>query len=178
MRLFVPILATAAAALTHSLAVAAPCQEPRLEALANDHPECRYYIGTRLYREGDHVGARLNWQYVLDSSDDEKNVQRLRTDARNNLGYLFYMGLGTRRDRTKAIQLWEIAARSGQEESSYHLCHALGDARQPEYKPRVALTHCQEALRRYEQYPVSDRDADFEVVVRDIKKYIERLAGT
>jgi TPR repeat protein len=178
VRRFQPILISLPLSWTQSTALAAACKEPGLEAVSNEHPECRYYTGTRLYRKSDYVGARLNWEYVLASEDDDKEVQKLRTDVRNNLGYLLYMGMGIKANRTRALQLWEVAARSGQEESSYHLCHALGDVKEPEYQPRIALPHCQEALRRYERLPASERDKDTAGIMRDIRKYIERLSGT
>ncbi|WP_284620734.1 SEL1-like repeat protein [Aquabacterium humicola] len=178
MRSIPPLFISAALAIAPCAALAEPCKEPGLEAVATEHPECRYYAGTRLYRERDYVGARLNWEYVLASEDDDKDVQKLRTDVRNNLGYLLYMGMGIKVNRTKAIELWETAARSGQEESAYHLCHALGDAKQPEYRPRAALPHCREALRRYQGLPIAKRDSNTEVIIQDLKRYIARLGDT
>ena len=177
MRSILPLLVPGALALAQAAVFAAACKEPGLEAVANEHPECRYYTGTRLYREGDYVGARLNWEFVLASEDDDREVQKLRTDVRNNLGYLLYMGMGIKANRTRAIELWETAARNGQAESSYHLCHALGDAKQPEYRPRAALPHCREGLRRYEELRIAERDKDTEFIVRDIRKYLTHLGG-
>ena len=85
------------------------------------------------------------------------------------------MGLGVKADRRRALELWEVAARSGQEESSYHLCHALGDAAEPEYRPKAALPHCQEALRHYEQSTA--KDANTETIRRQLRTYIGRLGG-
>jgi len=177
MRHIPPLFFFAALTVGPVAAHAAPCKEPGLQAVSGEHPECRFFAGTRLFRQGDYVGARLNWEHVLASEDDDKDVQKLRTDVRNNLGYLFYMGMGIKANRAKAIELWQVVARSGQQESSYHLCHALRDATQPEYKPRVALPHCREALRHYEELPVADRHKDTEVILRQLKTYIARLGG-
>lgn len=163
--------------IAQGAAHAGTCQEPGLNEVANEHVACRFFTGTRLFREGDHLGARLNWEYVLASDDRGDDVEKLRTDARNNLGYLLYMGLGTKPNRAKALQLWEAAARDGQDESSYHLCHAYGDAKQPEYQPQVALRYCREALARYDKLPIAERDRATEAIVRDIQKYIAGLSG-
>ncbi|CAN5341548.1 hypothetical protein BH09PSE6_BH09PSE6_34240 [soil metagenome] len=74
-----------------------------------------YDKGTEAYVANDFVEARKQWSRVVAAGN---------RDADNNLGYLFYYGLGGARDYPRALHLWRRAAVAGQPESQMH----LGDA--------------------------------------------------
>ena len=62
-------------------AQAGPCKEPRLAGVSEEHPECRFFAGTRLFRERNFAGAKAKWEAVLSSTEDDKEIQRLRMPA-------------------------------------------------------------------------------------------------
>jgi len=125
------------------------CALPGLEAVSPEHPECLFFTGTKQYREKAYAKAMANWLRLSRLPALEPDQEHLRTDAQNNLGFLYYMGLGTTASRETALQYWRTAYAAGHEESAYHLCHYFGSAREPEYQPDLATTYCREALRRY-----------------------------
>jgi TPR repeat protein len=152
-----------------SSANAAPCQEPKLEAVSSDHPECRFYKGTRHFREKEYSVALKEWLAVVDTEDMPKELEYLRLNAQNNLGYLYYMGLGVQQNSAFAIQkYWLPAEKAGHEEAAYHLCHAYADENR-----KLALGYCREALRRYNK--LGEADEDNGEVVAQLRLYIARL---
>ena len=165
---FVVAIALIALAVASS-ANAAPCQEPKLEAVFSDHPECRFYKGTRHFREKEYSSALQEWLAVVDAKDMPKEFEYLQLSAQNNLGYLHYMGLGVKQNSELAIQqYWLPAEKAGHEEAAYHLCHAYADENR-----KLALGYCREALRRYGK--LSEADEDNSEVVAQIRRYISRL---
>lgn len=165
---FVVAIALIALAVASS-ANAAPCREPKLEAVSSDHPECRFYKGTRHFREKEYSSALQEWLAVVDTKDMPKEFEYLRLSAQNNLGYLHYMGLGVKQNSELAIQqYWLPAEKAGHEEAAYHLCHAYADENR-----KLALGYCREALRRYGK--LSEADEDNSEVVAQIRRYISRL---
>ena len=102
--------------------------------------------------------------------------EHLRTSAYNNLGYLYFMGQGVKKDRSVAIEYWIHASTLGHEESTYHLCHAYGDAKESGYDPKKALGYCREALRRYSLVKTED-DTSNEVIIKQLDSYVTRLGG-
>lgn len=168
MRFFIAIAFVPLVFIT-SIADAAPCQEPKLETVASDHPECRFYRGTRHFREKEYSAALQEWLAVVDTKDIPKEFEHLRLSAQNNLGYLYYMGWGVKRSSETAIQrYWLPAEKAGHEEAAYHLCHAYADDSR-----KLALGYCREALRRYNK--LSDTGEDNSAVVSQIRRYISRL---
>lgn len=130
-------------------------------------------MGTKNYREKNYAAASGSWERLRTLKDVPPKFQELQTSANNNLGYLFYMGLGVDTNTKLALQYWKVAYDAGHDESGYHLCHAYGDADRAEYSPRLALGYCKEALRRY-QRAADPEEVDAEVV-KQIRKYVSRL---
>lgn len=152
-----------------SSANATPCQEPKLESVASDHPECRFYKGTRYFREKNYSVAMQEWLAVVDTKDMPKELEHLRLSAQNNLGYLHYVGLGIQKNSEVAIQkYWLPAEKAGHEEAAYHLCHAYADENR-----KAALGYCREALRRYRK--LSDDDEENSEVISQLRRYISSL---
>ena len=150
-------------------AYAAACREPKLEHLPEVHIGCLYYKGTRLYRSKEYAAARLEWQKIVNMSGIPKEVEYLKVDASNNLGFLYYMGLGVEKDRQRAIrEYWIPAEKQGHEEAAYHLCHAYAET-----EPKSALGYCREALRRYEK--TKDQDDENAEVIAQLKKLVTSL---
>jgi len=149
------------------------CAQSQLQALPSNHPECLFYTGTEHFRKKNYVAARLQWQALLDSKDLPLEHEHFRTSAYNNLGFLHYMGLGTPPDHALAIKKWTHAMNLGHEEAAYHLCHSYGDASEPEYNPKRALSYCRESLRRYGQLKSHDKSSS--KVIDQLRKYIAKL---
>ncbi|WP_157604157.1 hypothetical protein [Rhizobacter sp. Root1221] len=109
------------------------------------------------------------WLAVVGTKDLPKELEYLRLSAQNNVGYLYYMGLGVQKNSELAIQqYWLPAEEAGHEEAAYHLCHAYADA-----NPKLALGYCREALRRYRK--LSEADENGGEVVAQLRRYISRL---
>ncbi|WP_374334821.1 hypothetical protein [Leeia sp.] len=126
-------------------AYAAWCKEPALGYYRFDNPMCRFFRGTRLYREQRFSEASIQWQAILKDRHFPVEFEPLRYDAMNNVGYLYYMGLGVKADRNRAVdEFWRPAHKAGHEEATFHLCHVYADEQSP-----LALGYCREALRRY-----------------------------
>jgi TPR repeat protein len=158
-----------ALAIAASANAAAPCQEPKLEAVASDHPECQFFKGTRHFREKEYSAALQEWMTVIDTKEIPKEFEYLLLDAQNNVGFLYYMGMGTQKNPDLAIQqYWLPAERAGHEEATYHLCHAYADE-----KPKLALGYCREAIRRYEK--LGGADEGNREVIGQLRRYILRL---
>ncbi|ARN22299.1 sel1 repeat family protein [Piscinibacter gummiphilus] len=164
-------LAALAVASSATAAAAAPCQEPELESVASDDPECHFYKGTRHFREKDYQAALQEWLAVMEAKELPKELEYLRLNAQNNLGYLYYMGLGVRKNTELAIQqYWLPAEKAGHEEAAYHLCHAYAEENR-----NVALGYCREALRRYGR--LGETDEGDAAVVAQLRRYISHLEG-
>lgn len=148
---------------------AASCKEPKLEKYADTHPECQFYQGTRHFRAKEYSAALHQWQAIVDMQGIPREFEYLRVDAQNNLGFLYFMGLGVEQNKEKAIrQYWLPAENVGHEEATYHLCHAYSQ----EF-PKLALTYCRAALHRYSKIGQPDRDVG--EVIAQIQTQISRL---
>lgn len=152
-----------------TVANATPCQEPKLEALAETHPECRFYKGTSYFRAKEYSSALDQWQVLVDLQDIPKEFEYLRVDAQNNLGFLHFMGWGVKQNKEWAIQqYWLPAEKAGHEEAAYHLCHAYAKE-----SPELALGYCREALRRYDK--IGRTDGDTNEIIAQIRQLISWL---
>ena len=74
--------------------------------------ESAYNLGVSAYRAKDYSAARTHWSDAVASGD---------VSALNNLGYLFYYGLGGAADQQQAVGLWRRAAERGDSEAQWHL---------------------------------------------------------
>lgn len=127
---------------------------------------CRFYTGTRFYREKRYSAAFSQWQAILNDRHISKEFDYLRLDALNNVGFLYYQGWGVVRHQNLAINAyWRPAEQAGHDEAAYHLCHAYADGKSP-----LALGYCREALRRY-QYNRSEDNQ----IIGILRDYISRL---
>jgi TPR repeat protein len=154
-------------------AAAENCLLADLESLSSTHPKCLFFSGTASFRARHYTAAAVSWQALINLDNVEEDLEHLRTDAHNNLGYLYYMGWGVRKDRDRATGYWKYAVKAGNEESGYHLCHAYGKPRERAYQPLVALNYCKEALRQYMEK--AEKDDDAKTVIVQLKEYIARL---
>jgi TPR repeat protein len=93
--------------------VLAACASPRSE-------ESAYNEGVAAYRAKDFATARKHWAIAVAAGD---------LTAQNNLGYLFYYGLGGPQDPQGAVSLWRMAAAGGHSEAQWHLGHAYQDGK-------------------------------------------------
>ena len=167
-----PIVALALL-LISSACCAQDCKLPKLEHFPSTHPECLFYTGTSAFREERYQDAFASWQQLLDVSPIPIELEYLRTDATNNLGYLFYVGLGVSRAPERAIGLWKSAFAKGHEEAAYHLCHVYADSSQPEYAPELGRSYCLEAVRRYGA--LRDDERENAKVLQLAKGYLDAL---
>jgi TPR repeat protein len=86
--------------------------------VASPMREAEYDLGVDAYRVKDYTAARQHWL---------KSVEEHETSALNNLGYLFYYGLGGEADQVRAVSLWMNAASMGHSEAQWHLGRAFED---------------------------------------------------
>jgi hypothetical protein len=84
--------------------------------LAQAAPDTAYNLGVDAYRVKDYASARQHWA---------KAVEEGENFALNNLGFLLYEGLGGPADQARAVELWNMAARRGNNESQWHLAQAF-----------------------------------------------------
>jgi TPR repeat protein len=84
--------------------------------LAQAAPDTAYNLGVDAYRVKDYTSARQHWA---------KAVEEGENFALNNLGFLLYEGLGGPPDQARAVELWSMAARRGNNESQWHLAQAF-----------------------------------------------------
>jgi TPR repeat protein len=171
MRSFAALLALL---LWATSAMAVKCDLPELESVDQADAPCLFYMGTKHFREKNYASAVASWRQLLEASNLPVEYEHYQVDAYNNLGYMHFMGWGVTEDRKMASRYWAYAYKAGHEESAYHLCHFYGSPHEPEYKPRVAIGYCKEALRRYEQR--KSELAENAEVVRQLKRYIASLA--
>ena len=98
------------AALIAAAALAA-CASPASE-------ESAYNGGVNAYLAKDFAAARAAWAVSVAAGD---------RSAENNLGYLLYEGLGGPKDRVRAVELWQRAAKAGHSEAQWHFGLAYRD---------------------------------------------------
>jgi len=169
-RLF-PLLALAAAPFQ---ALGAPmCPLAKLENTAATSPLCYFYQGTAAYRDDDFALAAKHWKDLIALKCVPADEKHLQIDAYNNLGFLYFQGLGVKANKPAALDYWTYASNSGNEESSYHLCHAYADRKQPTYSPVLGKQHCAEALRRYRL--LKNTDDDIKTIIEQIKTHLRKL---
>ena len=154
--------------LLASAACAVPCREPQLESVSSTDTLCRFYKGTRHYRGKDYAAAGREWQAIVDTQASLKDHPELRASAQSNLGYLYFMGLGVKKDRERAIHAYWLPAYKAGHDEGYHLCHAYADDR-----PKWALGYCREALRRYAE--AGAEVSGDKVIIDQLKNFIRQL---
>ncbi len=127
------------------------CEEKNLESVPAKSVECYFYSGTRNFRAKNYQAAAVNWTALINLKSVPVELEYLRLDAYNNLGFLYFIGDGVKKNQKLALKYWNNATKAGHEESAYHLCHAYGENKTAIYNPKLALGFCKEALRRYNQ---------------------------
>jgi hypothetical protein len=80
-----------------------------------------YNLGVEAFGIKDYASARQHWAKAIKDGGE--------IEAKNNLGYLLYFGLGGETDRTQAVSLWTAAAQSGGRESQWHLGQAFEEGK-------------------------------------------------
>ncbi|WP_170298725.1 tetratricopeptide repeat protein [Massilia eburnea] len=128
--------------------------------------ESEYNQGVESFRAKDYSNARVHWQAAV--------TQNVRA-AHNNLGYLFYYGLGGAPDQERAVELWTIAAKNGDREAQWHLAVAFeeGNGMNQDLVSAYAWYRCADA--NFAAAPLIDQ-ADAETV-KDVKSAIVRLVA-
>lgn len=152
---------------------ASMCPLEELKNKAASSPHCHFYQGTAAYRDEDFELAAKHWKNLIALKSVTADERYLQVGAYNNLGFLYFNGNGVAVNKPAAIDYWTFASNSGNEESTYHLCHAYADRKEPTYNPGLARANCTEALRRYELLKNLD-DGD-KTIVRQIKTHIQNL---
>lgn len=152
---------------------AAMCPLEGLTDVGAGEAPCLFYLGTTAYRAKDFKTAAMNWKALIALKSVPVESEHLKVDAYNNLGFLYFFGLGIAPNQKAAIDYWNFSAKSGNEEAAYHLCDAYADRKQPSYAPEKALGYCKEALRRYGL--LKDRDTQIDEIVAHIHKHLNAL---
>jgi hypothetical protein len=159
--------------LTTNALGATTCPLEELKDISADTPECYFYIGTAAYRAKDFEKAATYWKELIGLNLVPIEVEHLKVEAYNNLGYLYFFGKGVPINKMAAIEYWTYAMKSGNEESAYHLCHAYADKKEPMYNPKVALGYCKEGIRRYAL--LKEWDIQIKEIVGELQKYVRNL---
>lgn len=179
--MFAPVKALASASLLLGAFCMAPafavpkCTLEDLTHLPQAHIECQFFMGTGAYRNKNFTAAAASWKQItlLRPVPTAPKEKELFVSAFNNLGFLYFYGKGVPPNQAAAMDYWRYAARMGNEESAYHLCHAHADSDDPLYDVDKARVFCQQALRGYES--AKRRDDSHEEIVGQLKKYIADL---
>lgn len=87
---------------------------------AHAAPPAAYNLGVRAYIAKDYSAARKHWAKAVDEDV---------TSAFNNLGFLYYTGLGGAAEPKRAVSLWRTAAMRGHFESQHHLAEAYAEGK-------------------------------------------------
>jgi TPR repeat protein len=153
--------------------------EGKYEEYSTNHPLCLYYTGTESYRNNHYLEASKKWESLLSISPIQKEYNELFISAHNNLGYLYFHGLGVERNTSKSLEHWHKAVSLGHEESEYHLCYVYGDPNSPAFSPHDALPHCKKADAIYSGKKDKDKDDDEIIkIIRKYKKIVEEWINT
>ena len=118
-----------------------------------------YNKGVEAYRAKDYTNARVHWSRAV----DDGNISAL-----NNLGYLFYYGLGGGADPERAVSLWMKGAMAGHSEAQWHLGRAFEDGKgtRRDYIQAYAWYRC--ALASSQAGTGVDQDAERQIA-EDVK---------
>lgn len=156
-------------------AASAMCPLKGLTTVDAVDARCLFHLGTTAFRAKEFEAAAISWKALIALKAIPVELAYLKVDAYNNLGYLYFSGLGMSANRAAAIDYWQFATKSGNEESAYHLCHAYADRKETRYAPQLARGYCKEALRRYGL--LKEHDPGFDTIVADIHSYLNQLDG-
>lgn len=160
--------------VAQTAAAAANCTLEELTDTAADGPLCLFYTGTAAYREKDFGEAAKNWKALIALKSVPAELAYLKLDAYNNLGFLYFSGMGVATNKAAAVDYWKYAYKAGHEEAAYHLCHARADADEAAYSRRAARGYCKEALRRYDR--LKERGGSHDAIVGQLNKYLRAVA--
>jgi TPR repeat protein len=149
------------------------CAHPKLTEVAADDARCYFYSGTAAYHIKNYQTAAKEWRALIALKEIPIELEYLRTDGYNNLGFLYFVGWGGKTDKQTALAFWNYAFKAGHDEAAYHLCHAYADPKEPSYAPGLARGMCAEALRRYGPREGASESAE---IVGYVQKYLDRLA--
>jgi len=153
------------------------CPLPDFQELPRNHARCLFFSGTQSFRDRNYASASASWQAIVDLGELPNELERYRTDAYNNLGFLYFTGQGVPKDRDRAVDFWKYANKLGHAESAYHLCHVYAEPAAPDYDPKAALGYCRESLRRYTQSTTrgDGGESGRERIVAQLNGFIDRL---
>ena len=139
-----------------------------LAVVAGEGP---YNAGVTAWKGKDYTEAMKRWS---------ESVLEGNVDAMNNLGYLYFNGLGTKPRVSDAIMLWRAAAYSGQSESQTHLAFAYERGRGVEKDPlkAVAWYRCSiESAKRQRQIKESSTEQQIQAdAAKSLAELVSSLA--
>ena len=150
--------------------ISEPCERKGLGDQPSKYVECLFYNGTGAFRQKDYGFAFRNWRALAELPPLPADLEHHRTNAWNNLGYLYYKGWGVSEDRAEAVDYWKRAYDRGHDEAAYHLCHSYADRDRPQYDRALARGYCNEALRRYEALKDEDKE-----ILSQLRNYLAKL---
>ena len=165
--------ALASLSLLTSLAFAAPaCPLAGLEEARADAPQCYFFLGTAAYRDKDFELAAKHWKSLIALKNVPFDEKHWQVDGYNNLGFLYYTGLGSAENRKAAINYWNFAFDSGHDEAAYHLCHVYADRKKETFNAALGGQYCREALRRYGQLRKRKENREIDRQIKNLLKDI------
>ena len=160
--------------LLSTRALSEPCPLASVgEEFPESHPICLFYSGTDHFRNNRMAQASSSWDRLLQLESYPDEYTDLRVDSLNNIGYLYFYGLGVETDKHQALKNWKEAVSLGHSESEYHLCHAYADRDQSTFDRVAAEEHCTRALDAY--LSIEEPDDDDLAVLQIIREYLADL---
>jgi TPR repeat protein len=133
--------------------------EGKVRDYSQDHPLCLFFTGTEHFRNKEYLKASVKWQELISLPVVPKEYDSLVSDASNNLGYLYYHGLGVNPNMVRGLQFWRRASELGNSESEYHLCYAYGEKSSAVFSREDAKKHCDKAEFLYKNEKNIDQNA-------------------
>jgi len=89
--------------------------------------DCQFYLGTTAYRAEVYQVAVAHWQNILDLPIEYEGDEELKIDAKSNLSFLMFYGIGTDKNQSLAISNWKALVKKGHLESRRHLGTAFSN---------------------------------------------------
>lgn len=119
--------------------------------LTNSHPLCIFRAGQNDFHNGNYNDARVKWKTLLtmDSIPQEFSIYKLH--ARENLGYLYFYGIGMKENLFLGLEYWHEATSLGGQEADKYLCFAYANSDTIIFSFRKTHVHCSKAESIYEK---------------------------
>jgi TPR repeat protein len=126
-------------------------------------PDSAYNRGVRAYRRNNYGEAATQWVTAAELGD---------VNAKNNLAFLLFNGLGVVKQQERALALWQAAAMQGNAESQWHLGAAYEAGQFVEIDKALAYAWYRCAIASAEVHLKNGPDSTEQEIANDAKTSI------